>query len=233
MNILFGKDKYDVTKVMNNFVKLINEINGVKKDDLFCKLKLFYYTKIKYPMFRRYIHKLIMKNATIVYDNPEMLIPVTIAFVFYIIRYCKYTSTDFNRLMDKLFPDGNNKVLFYYNANNSKLLEKIIIIARYSEKNKNRFIQTKYRIRLDEYECDLEQTVYDCTTYEESRMADILYHKIFMINKNGELSNPNYILDSSLKKEDYEKYRVMALIITNILFRILNNTTQLQFIKVK
>lgn len=229
MNILFKKDKYDATKVMKRFIKLINDINELKRDSILSRLKYMYYKKIKYPMFRRYIINLVKQNAMMVYDDPRTLIPVTMAFIIYLISYCNTTKTELDKLMDRLYPNGNNKILFYYDKINPKLLTKVIIISRRLSIKQKKLIQTKYRIIMDEYDCELEQIIYDCDTYENYKTADIVYHKIFRIDKLGELSNPNYILDSSIKEKEYKDYSVMALIITDILFKIMINTTKLKF----
>ena len=209
-------DKYDASNVMKRFINLINNINSIGyTDTIIGKIKLMYYTKIKYPMFRRYIINIIKNDSKMIIEDPTKLIKLTMEFIIYIVEYCKYTKISVDELMKSLYRNNENSISLYYDIINPSLLNKIVIISRLHSKKRKKIIVTKYRVDMKVYTCELEQTSID-------------FHRIYKIDTNGNLYNPNYIFDSSIKDEEYRQYGVMALTISRIFFDILFNTARIQ-----
>lgn len=222
-------DKYDASNVMKRFINLINSINSIGyTDTIIGKIKLLYYTKIKYPIFRRYIMNIIKNDSKMIIEDPTKLIKITMEFIIYIVEYCKYTKISVDKLMKSLYHNNENSISLYYDIINPSLLNKIVIISKLHSKKRKKVIVTKYRIDMKVYTCELEQTIYDCDDYDSTSTASIDFHRIYKIDTNGNLYNPNYIFDSSIRDEEYRQYGVMALTISRIFFDILFHTARIQ-----
>ena len=134
-------DKYDASNVMKRFINLINSINSIGyTDTIIGKIKLMYYTKIKYPMFRRYIVNIIKNDSKMIIEDPTKLIKLTMEFIIYIVEYCKYTKISIDELMKALYRNNENSISLYYDIINPSLLNKIVIISRLHSKKRKKII---------------------------------------------------------------------------------------------
>ena len=89
-------------------------------------------------------------------------------------------------------------------------INKFKIINRSVESFKefnNKFTITTISIDLKYNTVEIEQIIYDCDNYFDSKTANILYTKYFQIDSTGKIINPNYIFDESLQKEELEDYK--------------------------
>lgn len=181
------------------------------------RLKLFIY--FKYNQIRFKMFRIIKKDSTTLMKDPTRFILIITSYFCFILYYSIIMKF---KVISDLIKSFNLENSISINTDidhieddvirANSLINKFKIINRSNESFKdfnNKFTITIVSIDLSHNSVEIEQTIYDCDNYFDSRTAKILYSKYFQIDSNGKIINPNYIFDESLQKEELEDYKNM------------------------
>lgn len=181
------------------------------------RLKLFIY--FKYNQIRFKMFRIIKKDSITLMKNPERFIVVITSYFCFVLYYSLIMRFRFiNELIKSFNLEENisiNTDIDYIEDDNvraNSLINKFKIINRSVESFKDfnkRFTITTTSVDLNHNTVEIEQTIYDCDNYFDSKTAKVLYTKYFRIDSNGNIINPNYIFDNSLQKDELEDYKNM------------------------
>lgn len=181
------------------------------------RLKLFIY--FKYNQIRFKMFRIIKKDSiTLMKDPTRFIIIITSYFCFILyyslimrFRFINELIKSFN-LEDKISINTDIDHIEDDQIRSNLLIDKFKVINRSIESFKdfkNKFTITTTSIDLIHNTVEIEQTIYDCENYFDSKTAKVLYTKYFQIDDTGRIINPNYIFDESLQKEELEDYKNM------------------------
>lgn len=225
---MFWKEKHQKSKIMrlfNMFIKFLNAISDlglsmVKHENstfykIIDRIKLFYYVEWKYPRLIKYAQELFYKYIKVLNKEPNQIIPICIEYVEFLLIYSATAQMDTKDVLNMIFP--NKELEIHTNIDNEKddskvIMTKLTIISRTKEtfdNFKDKYTITKANIDLDSMTCELTQTVYDCEDEFHAKTAEMIRYKFIKINENGNLVNPNYLLDEALRLEDTNSYLYM------------------------
>lgn len=240
--MLFKNKPHSPVLVLTKFLKLLNKIRKCadKLDSdinpVWNRLKVAYYATIKYNKLRRYAGETFKKDLDIISNDETNFITILIQYFSFVAFYAGVMRlSSVNDLVHSVFKDAD----IYTNTDNiTDVSERIkspiyrfTAIMRSNESfmdYKNKFTVTKITANLESATYELEQNIYDCNTYFDSKTARVLYHAYFKIGEDGDIHNPNYVFDESLKEDDYEKYDFMIYHLMRLFGQIMINSIDLK-----
>lgn len=183
------------------------------------KLQLKLYIYFKYNLIRFKMFRIIKKDSTTLMKDPSRFIIIITSYFCFILYYSIIMKFRFINDLIKSFELNDqisvNTDIDYIEDDkirSNSLINKFKIVIRNNKSFKDfndKFTITTTSIDLNHNTVEIEQTIYDCDNYFDSRTAKVLYTKYFQIDDNGKIINPNYIFDESLQKEELEDYKNM------------------------
>lgn len=237
------QNKYNPLIAIERFTKLINSVNEANKiKNRFIRvIRQLYLIKIECKRFRKFVDKILKVNIKSAIENPDLFLIIATNYILCILDYCKLTNTNIDDLLAKVFSqNGEESVSIFFGLNkvDEGRLSKYHIIVRSKSPSdryfKDKFIITKLTVDIDGFTCTIEENIYDCKTYEESKIGNrLIRNKTLRIGNNGRLYNPNYILDTQLLDDDYVIYKFMIIAIMCALSTIVESITAIKIIRAK
>lgn len=181
------------------------------------KIRLKLYIYFKYNLIRFKMFRIIKKDSTTLMKDPSRFIMIITSYFCFILYYSLIMRFRFISELIKSF-NLEDKISIITDIDyikddiirSNSLINKFKIINRsvtsFKEFN-DKFTITTISIDLKYNTVEIEQIIYDCDNYFDSKTANILYTKYFQIDSIGKIINPNYIFDESLQKEELEDYK--------------------------
>lgn len=240
--MLFKSKEYSPIIVLNKFFELLKDIKSIitkienKEHITWNRLKLSYYSIIKYYKLRRYAADTFIKDMDIISDDESKFIDILVRYFSFAAFYAgvmRYNSV--NDVIHSVFKDAD----VYTNTDNiedfveriNAPIYKFTAIMRSNESffdYTDKFTITKISANLETKTYELEQNIYDCKTYFDSKTAKVLYHNYFKVGEDGDLHNPNYVFDETLKEEDYDKYDYMIYHLMRLFGQVMIDSIELR-----
>lgn len=202
------------------------------------KIRLKLYIYFKYNLIRFKMFRIIKKDSTTLMKDPSRFVIVITSYFCFVLYYSIIMRFKFINDLIKSFNLNNNisintdiDYIEDDQIRSNSLINKFKIINRSVESFKefnDKFTITTTSIDLNYNTVEIEQTIYDCDNYFDSRTAKVLYNKYFQIDNNGKIINPNYIFDESLQKEELEDYKNMISHIIDLFTTLLIKCIQVE-----
>ena len=231
---------YDAVKIINTIVKIINDYE--QANGIFKNIKRWYIKNIRYQlMFKKwYLKNHVSNTINLVFKYPKYMVLIISRYLSFLSIYCDLFHINYKSLINKVLPGNQLDLEIETNKTNTtfELLRFNLII-----RNNIPIFDKNNKIMIERYailnlECDyktrdytISQKCYNTNNKEYSRISNIIYEKTFFLNRNGELSNPNYILDKNLEKEDLFYYKIMIGQLCLTMWNLIAGSTNLLFIK--
>lgn len=226
------------------FLKELLEIHHkyLKKTNPFIdRLRQWWIEKFTYPYFRYKVYKTQIDTANMIYTTPSVLTQVILRYLKYALSYARLIKIDLEDLLEKIFPQDfvtlNTRMGITIEGPTIEFLSitirSFLVDQDNDDPKKDKFVITNIEIDMENMSLNIGQTVYDTDNAEFYKTANIIYSKQFNLSVDGELTNPNYILDKSLLENDMEKYRLMISQLLIFLGGLFDETCKLQFYQVK
>lgn len=240
--MLFKDKVYSPVLVLEKFFTLLRDvkqtINKIEKKEhrKWNRIKLYYYVFIKYYKVRKYAADTFKKDLELITDDESKFITILVQYFSFVAFYAgtlQYRTV--NEVIHKVFTDAdvytNTDDIEDYEERINTPIYKFTAIMRGKESfmdYKNKFTITKIIADLDTRTYELEQNIYDCANYFDSKTAKVLYHNYFKVGEDGDLHNPNYVFDNTLKEDDYEKYDYMIYHLMKLFGQVMINSIELR-----
>lgn len=236
-------------KLLREFLFFLDKIQNLykkfeKSKSKFDLIYLKLYVYIKYTMIRYKMLNIIKNDSIILLNKPERFLNTITSYFLFVLFYAdimNYKSV--NKLIQALnIPDDQISIITDLDyieddkLRKEKTINKYKIIYRNNtsyKEFKNKFSITTASINLNYNTIELEQTIYNCDNYFDTKTANILYTKYFKIDSDGKLSNPNYVFDNALEKEEMQEYRNIIIVILELFVKVAIQCIQISTVKEK
>ena len=180
-------------------------------------IKLWYFVNWKYPRIVKFAENTMTKYIKTIEKYPNRIIPIFLSYIEFLLTYAATAEKDTNDIIKTVFP--NNEFTIQSNLDEDSTDDMVVmdwfnIICRSTEtfnNFENKYTITKANVDLLSGTCELTQTVYDCEDEFHAKTADMLKFKYIKIDSDGNISNPNYLLDTAIKDEDSNDFIYMGI----------------------
>ena len=220
--------------MVNDFFRTLNELIPDKNTSglsFFKRLKLMYYIKIKYPIMRRFISRIIFNYMKKSINNPELFMSfVTESLVVlesYILAHSKFDNI--NDFIKHQYSSVDQKppINIVMNKANENTIESCKIVF-------HTVLHNDIDSKLFHAELDIDFVRYtwgvELTTYSDEEGNRIERMNTFNILSNGQLYNSLYKIDKRLLENDTLHFKALALMITGPLAFLLISILAYDFI---
>ena len=198
-------------KFLNSLSELGVAMNNQKTwlDEKINKAKLWYYVEWKYPRLIKYSTDTLMKYSKELDKNPSAIFSILLSYIEFLLTYSATAQKDMNKIINSVLENDNSLTiqsnLDLVEDDNEAIIEWFNIICRTPESFsnfENKYTITKINVNLLDGVCKITQTIYDCEDEFHFKTADVLKFKYMKVDDEGNITNPNYLLDSTIKDDD-------------------------------
>jgi hypothetical protein len=225
---MFWNKENDVGQLMRLFTMYMKFLNSLSNlgmamstqktwfDKFINKIKLWYFVNWKYPRIQKFAMNSMSRYLKTVEKYPNRIIPVLLSFIEFLLTYAATAEKDTEEIIKRVFKE--NELTIQSNLDLDTTDENVVmdwfnVICRSTEtfdSFENKYTITKANVNLLDGTCELTQTIYDCEDEFHAKTADLLKFKYIKIDGDGNISNPNYLLDSAIKEDDSNSFTNMT-----------------------
>jgi hypothetical protein len=230
-------EKYNPIEVLTRYHKLVVTLYSFNlKLGFIDRIKAWYYRKVKYPFFRRYVSKAIVKNLVFSYQNPEFFVKSITQYIASMISFVNKSDESLHILLKSLFGDKVPiKINFMTDPIDSNKLIGYSIIVRSVSHLSNHYDKKLINIEmvadLVKSTCSITETVYNTDKEDTTINVPIIQVKSFDIKPNGSIYNPNYAFNTKLKEEEYAHYSYAMVMVLTPFCLFMEAVTRIKFVK--
>ena len=223
--------------MVNDFFRTLNELVPNRTTtglSFFKRLKLMYYIKIKYPLMRTFIRRIIFNYMKKTINDPELFMSfITESLVVlesYILAHSKFENiNDFIKHQFSAI-EQKSPITVVMNKANEFTIEscKILLHEVLHENNESKLLHAELDIDFIRYTWGVEWTL-----YSDEEGTKIERMNTFTILSNGQLYNSLYKIDKKLLENDTLHFKLLAFMISGPLAFLLISILSYEFILLK
>lgn len=228
------------SKFILDFAKLVRG-KTTSNMSIWQRLKVFYYIVIKYRRIMNGINSCIKSDVHRIATKHENFIEIVVSYI-YIIESIKSKfggSDEFISSILKSTTGTTSLDIRSFDNPNGGLAKYKVTVFGLSMVNiffVGKACKSILEIDTEKSNYSLDFTVYDLDTVENQQAlinAKVLYRKIFQIQPDGNLYNPNFKLDVEIEAQDTMEYIWSCLFTISPILNLIAGFTSLEFVGYK
>lgn len=223
-----------IEETLGNVKKIVES----KNNTFWNRMKIRYYISIKYKYYYAKLRACIKKNVLSISMKPSDFIYFYSEFVIFFASISVHIE-DINTFLEKKFKEHGmdySPINLNFTIEN-KILKRCKIITKgisiIKGFNYNKIVKTIIDMDIEKMICSIEVIFYDTSDINMAMDQKICHRKVFDVGNDGNIINPNFVLDKNLELEEIKDYSYVVLFSSTPMIILTLYINKFNFVRIK